>query len=58
LESAQEQWEKLTTTLKEAIYWIDCQDKEILNAQPVGGDLAEVSAQVWLTQCPIHNTRK
>lgn len=46
LESAQEEWERLTTVLKELIYWTDQQDKAVLQQSPVGGDLEHVTEQM------------
>uniref|UniRef100_A0A914XNP1 WW domain-containing protein n=1 Tax=Plectus sambesii TaxID=2011161 RepID=A0A914XNP1_9BILA len=45
LESAQEQWERLTVNLRDLIYWTDSQNRLMLEQQPVGGDLARVESQ-------------
>lgn len=43
--SAQEEWERLTTRLKELIYWVEGQDEALSGQAPVGGDLPAVKAQ-------------
>lgn len=45
LETAEEQWEKLTTTLKELIFWSEQRDEELLKQQPIGGNLSIVKKQ-------------
>lgn len=45
LESAQEQWERLTVNLRDLIYWTDSQNRALLEQQPVGGDLGRVENQ-------------
>lgn len=39
LETAQEQWERLTTLLREEIYWAETADKNLSDQQPLGSDL-------------------
>lgn len=46
LETAQEQWEQLTSQLQEFIYWIEKKNKALLSEQPVGGDLQTVQKQM------------
>lgn len=45
LETAQEQWEQLTSQLQDSIFWVETKNKALLNEQPVGGDLKTVQKQ-------------
>lgn len=45
LESAQEQWERLTGSLGDLIYWTEAKSSSLLEQQPIGGDLVHVREQ-------------
>lgn len=46
LETAQEQWERLTGSLREHIYWIETQERlQLAEQQPLGCDMEHLKKQ-------------
>lgn len=50
LETAQEQWERLTGQLQELLYWIETKNANLFDQQTVGGDLERVRKQSTFVQ--------
>lgn len=48
LESAQEEWQRLTGSLEELIYWSESRSRSLLADQPVGGSLTRLQGQAML----------